>query len=178
MKYVLGTCLFLIFAGPVAAGDAYFTTGPVFDGMGKVAKVEADMAIPENTKFAVDFDATKPGRIGEINQSLDSAARFMNMHVAAGVKQEDIKIAVVVHGKATFDLTNDSVYGETYEGASNANKSAVQALTAQGVRIILCGQSAARHNVKKSDLLPGVEMALSAMTAHALLQQQGYTLNP
>jgi hypothetical protein len=27
-------------------------------------------------------------------------------------------------------------------------------------------------------ILPGVEMALSAMTAHALLLQQGYTLNP
>jgi len=27
-------------------------------------------------------------------------------------------------------------------------------------------------------LLPGVEMALSAMTAHAILQQEGYTLNP
>jgi len=26
--------------------------------------------------------------------------------------------------------------------------------------------------------LPGVTMALSAMTAHALLQQDGYTLNP
>jgi hypothetical protein len=32
--------------------------------------------------------------------------------------------------------------------------------------------------VKTEDLLPGVEMALSAMTAHALLQQQGYTFNP
>ena len=42
----------------------------------------------------------------------------------------------------------------------------------------MCGQSAAGQGVKKTDLLPGVELALSAMTAHALLQQQGYTLNP
>jgi len=27
-------------------------------------------------------------------------------------------------------------------------------------------------------LAPGVEMTLSAMTAHALLQQDGYTMNP
>ena len=46
------------------------------------------------------------------------------------------------------------------------------------VSTIVCGQSAACYGVKTDDLLPGVEMAVSAMTAHALLQQQGYTLNP
>lgn len=48
----------------------------------------------------------------------------------------------------------------------------------RGVRIIVCGQSAAHYEVATGELLPGVEMALSAMTAHALLQQEGYTLNP
>jgi hypothetical protein len=33
-------------------------------------------------------------------------------------------------------------------------------------------------DVATDDLLPGVEMALSAMTAHALLQNSGFTLNP
>jgi intracellular sulfur oxidation DsrE/DsrF family protein len=46
------------------------------------------------------------------------------------------------------------------------------------VRIFVCGQSAAYYDVTTNDLLPGVEMALSAMTVHALLQQQGYSLNP
>ncbi|HCE21170.1 MAG TPA: hypothetical protein DF282_01490, partial [Hyphomonas sp.] len=46
------------------------------------------------------------------------------------------------------------------------------------VRIILCGQTAAYRDIEKSDLLPGVEIALSAMTAHAKLQQDGYSLNP
>ena len=48
----------------------------------------------------------------------------------------------------------------------------------QGVRVIVCGQSAAYYDVENDALLPGVEMALSAMTAHAVLQQQGYALNP
>ena len=39
-------------------------------------------------------------------------------------------------------------------------------------------QSAAWANVEKADLLPGVKMALSAMDAHAILQHQGYSLNP
>ncbi len=47
-----------------------------------------------------------------------------------------------------------------------------------GVRFIVCGQSAAGQGVANDDLIDGVEVALSAMTAHALLQQQGYTVNP
>jgi len=33
-------------------------------------------------------------------------------------------------------------------------------------------------DIREADLLPGITMAPSAITAHALLQQQGYTLNP
>jgi intracellular sulfur oxidation DsrE/DsrF family protein len=54
----------------------------------------------------------------------------------------------------------------------------VAALLGAGARIIVCGQTAAYYDVATEDLLPGVEMALSAMTVHALLQQQGFTLNP
>jgi hypothetical protein len=39
-------------------------------------------------------------------------------------------------------------------------------------------ESAAAYGIKPEDLIPGVEMALSAMTAHALLQQNGFTVNP
>ena len=60
----------------------------------------------------------------------------------------------------------------------SASAGLIAALTGQGVRIIVCGQSAVYYEVATDDLLPGVEMALSAMTAHAVLQQQGYTLNP
>ena len=47
-----------------------------------------------------------------------------------------------------------------------------------GVYIYVCGQSAAYYDVATEDLLPGVDMALSAMTAHTMLQQQGYAINP
>jgi len=46
------------------------------------------------------------------------------------------------------------------------------------VRFIVCGQSAAANGVTQEQLIPGTEMALSAMTAFALLQQRGYTVNP
>jgi len=60
----------------------------------------------------------------------------------------------------------------------NANADLIKTLIAYGVEIYVCGQSAAYYSVDNEDLLPDVKMALSAMTAHALLQQKGYTLNP
>jgi len=68
-------------------------------------------------------------------------------------------------------------YGNEENGAENANATIIKALLKKNVRIILCGQTASYYEIDNEDLLPGVEMALSAMTAHALLQQEGYTLN-
>ena len=103
---------------------------------------------------------------------------FINMHAAAGVPVENIKLALVVHGGASNDLMTDEAYGAKFDGAKSGNRALLRALMDKGVPVILCGQSAAYHKINQEDLLPGVEMVLSAMTAHALLQQDGYTVNP
>ncbi|PHZ86348.1 hypothetical protein CRD36_05455 [Paremcibacter congregatus] len=172
--YLLGASL----TSPVWAGESAFQAGPVFPTFGKIAPVVSDMAVTTETRLQVAFDVGKAGDVGKLNRTLNSAARFINMHAAAGVPVDNIKVAVVVHGGASFDLTRDSRYGQKKDGAQNANRAAIKALTEKGVEIYLCGQSAAYHDIKKIDLLPGVNLALSAMTAHALLQQKGYTLNP
>ena len=61
--------------------------------------------------------------------------------------------------------------------AGNGSRAVVTQLLDYGVRFIVCGQSAAARR-GQGDLIPGVEIALSAMTAHAQLQQAGYTVNP
>lgn len=165
-------------ATPLAAQSAAFHPGPVFPGFGNVASVETTMEIPADAHFAIAFDTSTAAEPGAINRTLNAAARFINMHVEAGVPLENIRVAVVVHGSAGFDLTNAESYSAHYEGAENANAAAVEALIANNVQIILCGQSAAYYEIGVGDLLPGVDMALSAMTAHALLQQDGFTLNP
>lgn len=165
----------------MAAGAAHaepFRPGPVFADFGKTAPVESDLPIPKGTVFKVAFDVAKGADAGEINRSFDSAGRFINMHVAAGVPIENIHLAIVVHGTAGWDVTKDAVYRAHNEDKPNGSAAVVAALLARGVSIYLCGQSAARMGVTKADLLPGVKLSLSAMTTHALLQQQGYTLNP
>jgi intracellular sulfur oxidation DsrE/DsrF family protein len=102
----------------------------------------------------------------------------MNMHGKAGVAADNINVAVVIHGGAAFDLLSPTEHKSRREDADNPNTALIGALTDAGVRIILCGQTAAYRDISKDDLLPNVELALSAMTAHAQLQQSGYTLNP
>ncbi len=160
----------MVCAAPVAAQDmSAFKPGPVFEQFGPHAPVAGIGQVPADTEFAIAFDVAKPADEGTVNRGFEGAARFINMHVAHGVPEDNIRIAVVVHGKAVMDLLAKP---------ENTSADMVQVMLGEGVRFILCGQSAAAYGVKQEDLLPGVEMALSAMTAHALLQQRGYTVNP
>ena len=151
-----------------SAGEDKFSTGPVFKDYGPVASVDLTMPVDPELKLKHSFDVSTPAAAGELNATLVSAARFINMHARAGIAEENIQVAVVVHGKAVMEMA----------GEGSASAGLIEALTSHGVRIIICGQSAAYYDVATADLLPGVEMALSAMTAHAVLQQQGYTVNP
>ena len=168
--------LLTLIAAPALALDG-FSTGPVFDDFGPVADVETSEQMPDDAQFKIAFDIKDMAGAGERNRKLESAARFINMHVREGVPRENIEIALVIHGGAVKDVATTAFRART-ESGENGNTDMVAALIEEGVDIIVCGQSAAYYGVETQDLLPGVKMALSAMTSHALLQQQGYTLNP
>lgn len=149
------------------------STGPVIDGFGRAFGVEAASPLPEEARFKVVFDVAESRAPGELNRGLESVARFLNMHGKAGLPADRMELAVVVHGQATKEMQTSAAAGIT-----NENVALIEALLAAGVRVEVCGQSASALGVAAEDLVPGVAMALSAMTAHALLQQEGYTLNP
>lgn len=155
-----------------------FHAGTAIPEFGPVANVEGHTPIPAEATFSIAFDVSEPGKPGSIHRTIESAARFINMHVEAGVPREAIRIAVVVHGQAAFDLTHAATYAAKHDGATNANIAAIAKLLQHDVQFVLCGQSAAALGIRREQLAPGVKLALSAMTAHAQLQQQGYTLNP
>lgn len=168
----------LIVAALVAASSAHaqssrFSPGPVISAYGPVADIEGIAPIAPGTVFRVAFDVSEAATGGQVSRRLESAARFLNMHARAGVPQENIHLAIVVHGPAARDLMREPRAGE-----ANPNADLIAALVAGGVDVILCGQTAANLGLTPGSLLPGVRLSLSAMTAHALLQQDGYTLNP
>ena len=164
--YLLSILLILPLA--TYADFSSFSTGPAIKDYGPVADVDVTTPVPNDVVLRHSFDVAEQAEDGQLNRTLVSAARFINMHTRAGVDADRIKVAVVVHGKAVHDVTIKA----------SSSSGLVATLIDHGVSIIVRGPSAAYYDVSTGDLLPGVEMALSAMTAHALLQQQGYTLNP
>lgn len=184
MKFALTTLALatLLIAVPSMAGPEDFKAGAAIPEFGKIAVVDMDQPVTSRSKFKVAFDISARTDAGTLSRKLESAARFINMHVAAGVKPRNIKLAIVLHGGAVRDVTRETYYQSTFKDdeakSDNVNAALVEVLLANGVEFYVCGQSAAYYGVKNDDLLPGVKMALSAMTAHALLQQKNYTLNP
>ena len=184
MKFIISILVAAaaMIAAPLAAEQPplrpSFHSGSVITDFGPIANIEGAEALSKDAQFSVAFDVAAAANPGEFNRTFESAARFINMHVEAGVPAKNIKLAIVVHGGAAFDVTNAALYAAKNPDEINANAPLIAELQKHGVEFYLCGQSAAAQNVSKSDLLPGVKLPLSAMTAHALLQQKGYTLNP
>ena len=161
---------------PVHASEPVFKTGPVFEQFGKHAAVSGVSIAPEQ-RFKIAFDVARGAEAGSMNQGFNKLARFINMHVANGARVENLQLALVVHGSATLDVVKNAVYKKRTDH-QNASEKLLLALMDKGVRVIVCGQSSAKHKVTQQMLIEGVEMDLSAMTAHARLAQEGYSLNP
>ena len=180
-KLSFATCFAFIFLGSMGSALAQsnsFAPGPRLMEFGPVVAVDGDLTVSPDQVWRHSFDVSERAQAGERNRGLESAARFYNMMAAAGAPDENVNVAIVVHGGAINDLLSAGAYGAKAEGAANPNAPLVAALVDTGARIIVCGQSAAAQGIAKGELLPGVEMDISAMTAHARLQQDGYTLNP
>ena len=173
---------FLLFAGlfvahPATAQTATPQPGPVIPSAGAVYAVpNPDFPTPPDRRYRAVFDVSETAEApDEPNRGLNTVARFLNMHAQAGVPPSQLEAAVVVHGGAGKDLLNDSAYRARF-GVANPNGPLLEALSEAGVRIILCGQTAASRDLPREQLAEPVEMALSAMTALVLLQDDDYRL--
>jgi intracellular sulfur oxidation DsrE/DsrF family protein len=172
-----GLVAMLLLADQLHAAEAL--TGPVIEAYGPVYQVgEAAFNLKQDTRYKVSMDVSATEDFsGDLNRRLESAARFLNMHARNGIDPKNIEMAIVVHGSASKDLLKDSVY-EARFGEPNPNTAMLDALRGAGVKIYLCGQTAAHRGLAAGDLNPAVSLALSAMTAHVRLQSEGFTLIP
>lgn len=151
--------------------------GPVIEGYGEVWHIEnPDFKTDTTQEFKIVFDVMdSPKSHSEINKKLETAARFLNMHAQSGVPVSQLKVAIIVHNQASKDITHDDAYKKRF-GVTNPNTGLVEALLDADVDIIYCGQSSLSRNFPKEDLVSGVKIALSAMTATLQLQNEGYRL--
>lgn len=153
------------------------TKGPVVSDFGPVYDVPGpDFETPLDRNYRVVFDVSKaPQEPGRINPSIETAARFLNMHARAGVSQQKLHVAIVLHGGAGKYALQNASYKSRF-GDDNPNLALIRDLRSASVRVILCGQTAASRGFERSELAEPVELALSAMTALVTLQQDGYQL--
>jgi len=162
-----------------AAAQRQSHTGPVIHSAGAVYEVPAPtFATNMDQEYKVAFEiagaSSQPDRL---NQSLNTVARFLNMHAQAGLPRDQVHVAVVVHGGSSFELMDNEQYRKKF-GVDNPNAELIRELVSSGTPVVVCGQSAASRGIEREHLLPGVQMALSAMTAFAVLQEQGFKVNP
>jgi len=163
--------------GMSAQGRAQPTYGPVLVDFGPVYfNGEVDFATPLDRDYKGLFDVSEAGDDpGRSSSAIESAARFLNMHAQAGVARERLGAAVVLHGGAARYALSNTAYRERYE-VDNPGLALIEALHAVGARIVICGQTAAARGYDKTELAAPVELALSAMTAVKVLQDEGYQL--
>lgn len=152
-------------------------TGPIIKDFGKVWSIDSpDFKTPKQMEYKVVFDImNSPEDLSQLNTSIETAARFLNMHAQSGVPKERMKVALVLHNKASKDIITNKAYQERF-GVDNPNAEMVSQLMEAGVEFIFCGQSSRSRNFPREDTIEGVQLSLSAMTALIQLQNEGYRL--
>lgn len=151
------------------------SNGKIIKDFGLAFDIEKpDIVTDTSAELKVIFDVSQSSDDRSvINKHIETAARFLNMHANAGMKLEQLKVAMTIHGGAWQDILNDESYKELY-GVPNPNSKLIKVLDEAGVDIIVCGQTAAYRNIKKEDRIPEVKLALSAATALLQYQNNGY----
>lgn len=152
-------------------------SGPVINSTGFSIKVDTPtFAVPADHVFKAVWEINQ-GDTASVNQQLTTIARFLNVHARHDIPAERVRVAAVVHGGGWMALLSDSAHTARY-GKPNPSRTLVQELLASGGQLVLCGQTAGSRGIRREELLPGVQVAISAMTAFNVLQSQGYQFNP
>lgn len=108
------------------------------------------------------------------NFSATNVARLINLHAVGGVKQENLKVAVVIHAEATNTVINNEAYKAKYDDKDNPYIKLYEELAKNGVELIVCGQSLELYGNKREEVIPQVKVATSALTAVTTYQLKGY----
>jgi len=155
------------------------STGPVIHSAGPVFEISApEFATPLDQEYKLAFEmAQAADSPDQLNVVLNTVARYLNMHGQAGLPADQVTAAVVVHGTAGWEVLDHDAYREKH-GVDNPNAALIKELVAAGVKVILCGQTASARGIPRDRVMEEVQVALSAMTAFLVLQEQGFRVNP
>lgn len=169
----------LVFAGVASGQTPDFWQTPAIAGFGPVhALPEAAFRPAAKGTHRLAFAITRAGQTADqVCPGLVRVARALNLYVGAGVSPRRVRIRAVIYGPATASVLDDAHHRQEL-GVANPNLPLLDALRAQGVEVAVCGQAVAGRGYGLDWISPSVSLALSAITAMAELQRQGYALIP
>jgi intracellular sulfur oxidation DsrE/DsrF family protein len=134
------------------------------------AKELPDPSVDNKVVFSVAATA-KPD---EIHPTLKTIALYLNTLAHNGVPVNHRHVAAVFHqGGGDAVLLND-VYKARHNGMDNPNIAMLGELKQAGVELRVCGQGLLGKKLEPSQVLPGVQVDLWAMTTMVNLQLRGY----
>ncbi|HUZ13120.1 MAG TPA: DsrE family protein [Caulobacteraceae bacterium] len=123
------------------------------------------------------MSVTKGGEDGAPPPALEKAARLANLLAQSGVPAAHRHIVVVLHGPATAAVLNRA--GLKARGKTiNPSARLIAELAEARVSVRVCGQALAGAKIARNEVLPQVQVDLSALTTLSTLQLRGYALLP
>jgi intracellular sulfur oxidation DsrE/DsrF family protein len=126
------------------------------------------------TDYKVVFSVAANVKDDEVHPTLKTIALYLNTLAHNGVPAKHRHIAAVFHqGGGDAVLAND-VYKSRHKGVDNPNIAILKELKDAGVDMRVCGQGLLGKKVEPSQVLPGVQVDLWAMTTMVNLQLRGW----
>src|SRR5215471_16518814 len=126
------------------------------------------------TDYKVVFSVAANAKDDEVHPTLKTMALYLNTLAHNGVPANHRHIVAVFHqGGGDAVLSND-VYKARHNGVDNPNVAMLKELKQAGVELRVCGQGLLGKKLEPSQVLPGVQVDLWAMTTMVNLQLRGY----
>lgn len=135
---------------------------------------------PEASKvYKLLFDFTQNGTSANMenkpNEGIEEICRMMNLHIAAGIKKENLKATVVVHSAASMAILNNDAYFKKFK-VNNPNADLINQLQNAEVKFVLCGQTMKLRGIQDSELYKNVLISEAAKVTLSKYQTIGYVI--
>ncbi|MDF7661675.1 DsrE family protein [Erwiniaceae bacterium L1_54_6] len=156
---------------------ADFWSTPAIAGYGKIHFVNTPAFNPGSTpglsnKIVFQINRSE-GDIRQPNLGLERVARVTNLYYAAGVPLNQLNFVVSINSDAVPAALNNDQFRKAY-GVDNPNLKLISELEKAGVKVSICDQSVAFHQLEREWIDPMVTHTLSSGTTVATLQNEGY----
>ncbi len=151
-------------------------SGPVIQSTGMSIRVDdPTFGAPAGHLFKAVFEINAGGGdTVRVNDQLANVARYYNTHVRQGIPEAQVKAAAVFHGSGWPALLTDAAFAARFGGKPNPSRRLTEELIEHGAQLVLCGQTAGARGIRRDELLPGVKVAISAMSAMQIFQSDGF----